>query len=168
MATKADTEFGYETSDQFRVINGVSFALFAILVGIGVAISYLTEQSLWQWILLVVGLLVLFSIKVVRQWEKAIVLRFGRFHRVMQPGPFLAIPLVGGGDHDWNELFYRFGLLTEPAVERISTGTHVLGTAIMIAGLAWAAYFALPAGARERVHDELTSRLPWLESILES
>lgn len=94
MATKADTEFSYEASDQFRVINGVSFALFAILVGIGVAISYLTEQSFWQWILLVVGLLVLFSIKVVRQWEKAIVLRFGRFHRVMQPGPFLAIPLV--------------------------------------------------------------------------
>jgi regulator of protease activity HflC (stomatin/prohibitin superfamily) len=72
----------------------VSFALFAIIVGIGVAVSYLTEQPLWQWILLVVGLAVLFSIKVVRQWEKAIVLRFGRFHRVAQPGLFLAIPLV--------------------------------------------------------------------------
>ena len=94
MVGKADTEFGYETSDQFRVINGVSFALFAIIVGIGVAVSYLTDQPLWQWILLAVGLVVLFSIKVVREWEKAIVLRFGRFHRVMQPGPFLAIPLV--------------------------------------------------------------------------
>ena len=86
----------------------------------------------------------------------------------MADARLLAIPLVGGGDHDWNELFYRFGLLTEPAVENISTGTHVLGTVIMVAGLAWAAYFALPAGARERVRDELTSRLPWLESILES
>ncbi len=94
MSRKAETEFSYDTSDQFRVMNGMSFALFAIIVGIGVAISYLTEQPLWQWILLVVGLAVLFSVKVVREWEKAIVLRFGRFHRVVQPGLFLAIPLV--------------------------------------------------------------------------
>ena len=94
MARKMDNESAYEATDQFRVINGMSFALFAIIVGIGIAISYLTEQPIWQWILLVFGLAVLFSVKVVRQWEKAIVLRLGRFHRVMQPGPFLAIPLV--------------------------------------------------------------------------
>jgi regulator of protease activity HflC (stomatin/prohibitin superfamily) len=94
MVGKADTELTYETSDQFRIISGVSFALFAIIVGIGVSVSYFTEQPFWQWILLVVGLLVLFSVKVVRQWEKVIVLRFGRFHRVVQPGLFLAIPLV--------------------------------------------------------------------------
>jgi regulator of protease activity HflC (stomatin/prohibitin superfamily) len=93
MDRQADNEF-QSTSDQFRVINGVSFALFAIVVGVGVAISYLTEQPLWQWILLAVGLVALFSVKVVRQWEKAIVLRFGRFYRVIQPGLFLAIPLV--------------------------------------------------------------------------
>ena len=94
MARNTDNESDYEATDQFRVINGMSFVLFAIIVGIGVAISYLTEQPLWQWILLVFGLAVLFAVKVVRQWEKAIVLRFGRFHRVAQPGPFLAIPLV--------------------------------------------------------------------------
>jgi regulator of protease activity HflC (stomatin/prohibitin superfamily) len=94
MARKTDDEFNYEATDQFRVINGLSFVLFAIIVGIGVAISYLTEQPLWQWILLVAGIAVLFSVKVVREWEKAIVLRFGRFHRVVQPGLFLVIPLV--------------------------------------------------------------------------
>lgn len=79
----------------------------------------------------------------------------------------LAIPLVGGGVHDWNWLFFRFGLLAEPSVNRISTVTHALGVATMIAGLAWAIYFVLPPLARKRVHLELTWRWPWIAPLVE-
>lgn len=68
----------------------------------------------------------------------------------------LALPLVGGGDHDWNELFYRFGFLTEPAVERISSTTHILGLVVMIAGLVWAGFFILPEASRARVLETLS------------
>lgn len=83
-----------EAADQFRVFNSFSFALFVVLVALGAGLSYLTGQWAWQWLLLAVGLSALFSIKIVRQWEKAVVLRFGRFRRVVSPGLFAVVPLA--------------------------------------------------------------------------
>ena len=51
----------------------------------------------------------------------------------------LALPLVGGGDHDWNELFYRFGLLGEESVRTVSGVTRAGGILLMVAGLGWTA-----------------------------
>ena len=65
--------------------------------------------------------------------------------RYMADARDLELPLVGGGDHDWNELFYRFGLLTEPAVARTAGLTRGLGVLIMLAGLAWMARLGLRA-----------------------
>jgi hypothetical protein len=78
----------------------------------------------------------------------------------------LALPLVGGGDHDWNELFFRFGLLAEPAVQRVSGLTFVAGLALMLLGLLWSACFLLPAKARRRLRDRLSGRWRWIEAAL--
>jgi len=72
----------------------------------------------------------------------------------------LNLPLVGGGDHDWNELFYRFGLLGEESVARVSGFTHGFGVVIMVGGLLWWTYFVLPTSVRRRVHETITSRSP--------
>lgn len=42
----------------------------------------------------VVGFYLLFAIKVVRQWEKAVVLRFGKFRGLREPGLFWIVPVV--------------------------------------------------------------------------
>lgn len=78
----------------------------------------------------------------------------------------LNLPLVGGGDHDWNELFYRFGLLGEESVARVSGMTHVLGVVIMILGLLWFAYFVMPTGVQRRIHGEIVGRSPVMEWLL--
>ena len=62
----------------------------------------------------------------------------------------LALPLVGGGDHDWNELFYRFGLLGEDSVRAVSGATLGLGLLVMLFGLGYGvavAFFREPAEA---------------------
>lgn len=41
-----------------------------------------------------IGLLFLMALKVASQWEKAVVLRLGKFHRLAGPGMFWIIPLV--------------------------------------------------------------------------
>lgn len=79
----------------------------------------------------------------------------------------LDIPLVGGGDHDWNELFYRWGLLGEESVARVSSLTHGMGVLLMLAGIAWAAFFLLPAGTREGVRENIAGRLPIARLFLE-
>ncbi len=78
----------------------------------------------------------------------------------------LLLPLVGGGDHDWNELFYRFGLLGQDSVVFVSTLTHRLGVLIMFLGLAWAAYFVLSTRLQETVRESLTTRLPALSRLM--
>jgi len=72
----------------------------------------------------------------------------------------LALPLVGGGDHDWNELFYRSGLLAEPAVHRVATATWAAGIVVMVAGLVWCVFFALKPGQRDRFRESLTYHWP--------
>jgi regulator of protease activity HflC (stomatin/prohibitin superfamily) len=43
---------------------------------------------------LLIGLYFLFSIKVVRQWEKVAVLRFGKYRRLQGPGVFWMVPVA--------------------------------------------------------------------------
>jgi len=44
--------------------------------------------------MILLGLYFLFAIKVASQWEKAVILRFGKFHKMTGPGLFWIIPLV--------------------------------------------------------------------------
>ncbi len=60
----------------------------------------------------------------------------------------LRLDLVGGGEHDWNELFYRLGVLDEPHVQAIAGATRALAILVMLAGLAWVTVFVLPARFR--------------------
>jgi len=80
----------------------------------------------------------------------------------------LALPLVGGGDHDWNELFYRFGLLGEDSVRAIATGTHRLGTLVMLVGVAWIACFALPGRLRRTLRATVSRYAPAIQFLIES
>ena len=79
----------------------------------------------------------------------------------------LRLDLVGGGEHDWNEIFYRLGLLGEDSVARVSAITHHLGVAVMLAAVAWMACLALPATARESLGGRLSGRFPALRLLLE-
>lgn len=80
----------------------------------------------------------------------------------------LALPLVGGGDHDWNELFYRFGLLGEDSVRTVGAATHLLGVLVMLAGIAWIAFFALPGRPQDALRDVLSRNAPALLFLIES
>jgi hypothetical protein len=69
----------------------------------------------------------------------------------------LALPLIGG-EHDWNELLYRFGALDEASVEAISSATRGAGLVVMVAGLLWLAALLLPASIRQSVTARLRHR----------
>jgi hypothetical protein len=79
--------------------NGVYFfasVLFLIVFAGIIAICYST-QILTAWAILlaaVAALLAASSIRIVQQWEKAVVLRLGRFSRVSGPGLFFVIPVI--------------------------------------------------------------------------
>lgn len=55
--------------------------------------------------------------------------------RYMADARAQALPLVGGGEHDWTEIFSRWGVLA--ADTRIAGFTAFLGWSLMLATLAW-------------------------------
>ncbi len=80
-----------------------SFAslIFMIIFGIGVGMAFVmyrtspSQESIWVGIIaFVVALIVSLSIKVADQWEKAVVLRLGKFRSLKGPGLFLIIPVI--------------------------------------------------------------------------
>jgi hypothetical protein len=64
--------------------------------------------------------------------------------RYMADSRELVLPLVGGGDHDWNDIFFRWGVLSYD--REIAMGTRVVGWIgiwTAMAFLAWRAYVDL-------------------------
>ena len=79
----------------------------------------------------------------------------------------LALPLIGGGEHDWNELFFRFGVLDEPSMTAIARTAHAFATVVMLVGLAWAVVLVLPARARSGLVLRLAAVAPRTVRLLE-
>jgi len=83
----------FETLESKRVSNP-GLALHVALI---VLSAILTAKLRNPWPLIagvLIALYLLFSIKVVRQWEKVAVLRFGKFKHLQGPGIFWLIPIV--------------------------------------------------------------------------
>jgi regulator of protease activity HflC (stomatin/prohibitin superfamily) len=75
----------------------VSFLLVSLLAGILLATFDILSDvwaSVWATGWMLVSFYFLFSLKVASQWEKAIVLRLGKFHKLAGPGPFWLVPVV--------------------------------------------------------------------------
>ena len=82
-------------------ISGVAGTIFAILMVVTVLGAVLMDgriPDVWMGIfvtvMVIAGTSSLFALKVASQWEKAVVLRLGRFHGLRGPGVFWIIPIV--------------------------------------------------------------------------
>ena len=75
-------------------ISGPGIAVMAVCAAIGITGNLFFTTPLPLFSALAVGLFLMFSLKVVRQWEKVAVLRFGRYQRLQGPGLFMIIPVV--------------------------------------------------------------------------
>jgi regulator of protease activity HflC (stomatin/prohibitin superfamily) len=82
-------------SDQiiFRA-SPVGVALFVVSIALGIGITALTSSPAGIIAGIVVGLYLLFAIRVADQWEKVAVLRFGKYIGLRGPGLFHVIPIV--------------------------------------------------------------------------
>jgi regulator of protease activity HflC (stomatin/prohibitin superfamily) len=80
-------------------VAGLMFAIFIILASIGAPLlAYWGFNLIWIGVyvgaLTLIGLYFLIAIKIASQWEKAVVLRFGKFRGLYGPGLFWIIPIV--------------------------------------------------------------------------
>jgi regulator of protease activity HflC (stomatin/prohibitin superfamily) len=75
-------------------INVVSVAIFAALTAAGAALTVVTGSLGWVIAAAVIGFLAASAPRVAQQWERAVVLRLGRFMGLRGPGLFWIIPFV--------------------------------------------------------------------------
>jgi len=75
-------------------LNAVAVAAFLVCLMAGVIATALTNRPAYAIAGALVGLYLLNAIKVVRQWEKAVKLRFGRYIGLRGPGLCLIVPVI--------------------------------------------------------------------------
>jgi regulator of protease activity HflC (stomatin/prohibitin superfamily) len=78
----------------FEQINGVAVTAFVFCLVAGALLSVTMHQPAAIIVGSLLGLYLLFAIKVVRQWEKVALLRLGRYVGLRGPGIFHIIPVV--------------------------------------------------------------------------
>jgi regulator of protease activity HflC (stomatin/prohibitin superfamily) len=75
--------------------NAVSTAVLVILVASSVSLFYMKLiTDVWFVIFLILSVLISSSIQIADQWEKAVVLRMGKYRGLKGPGIFVIIPVI--------------------------------------------------------------------------
>jgi regulator of protease activity HflC (stomatin/prohibitin superfamily) len=87
---------------KMRKINSLAALIFSAILAIGIGISYMTysgpdDFAAAFWIIIITSLLAILissAIKVADQWERAVILRLGKFYTIRGPGLFFIIPVI--------------------------------------------------------------------------
>jgi regulator of protease activity HflC (stomatin/prohibitin superfamily) len=91
----ASVIFGRGTEPLSRPrINIVAILILAIAAGIGIAVTMSSGNPAYVVVMVALGLVLMQAAKVANQWERAVVLRLGRFIGLQGPGLFWIIPFV--------------------------------------------------------------------------
>jgi regulator of protease activity HflC (stomatin/prohibitin superfamily) len=75
-------------------VSGVGLLVFFLCAFGGVEANAITKSPVYVYAGVFLGIYFLLAIKVVDQWERVAVLRFGRYRKLRGPGVFLIIPIV--------------------------------------------------------------------------
>ncbi len=83
-----------KNSEARRYVSGVSLLAFFVCLIAGISLAAATGSPIPVFAGILVGVFFLFAVKVANQWERAVVLRFGKFQGLKGPGLFILIPVV--------------------------------------------------------------------------
>jgi regulator of protease activity HflC (stomatin/prohibitin superfamily) len=88
------TSIAYSAGKSASRMNVVAVGLFLVTLAIGVAWSIPTRNPVPFIVMLLLGLILMQSPKIAQQWERAVVMRLGRFVGLRGPGLFWIAPLI--------------------------------------------------------------------------
>jgi regulator of protease activity HflC (stomatin/prohibitin superfamily) len=102
MSTKSEKNTKKEKSEKpdphIPPIAGTIFGILLLVAILGAIYGdgLYSDVAMGAWVTLwtLAGTYVLFALKVASQWEKVVVLRLGKFHKLAGPGAFWVIPII--------------------------------------------------------------------------
>lgn len=132
-------------------VNVLSVALFVVISALGAVAAYATATFSWLVLGVMFGALASVSPRIAQQWERAIVLRLGRFVGLRGPGLFWIVPFVDSVDR----LIDQRVLTTAFAAEQTLTSDTV--PVNVDAVLFWVVYDAEKAALEVQNYPETVS-----------
>ncbi len=100
MATKQQKEQNKVRKIDPR-ISAIAGTIFGIILIVAVLGAILMDGKVadgviggFVVVMALIGTYILYALRVASQWEKAVILRLGKFHKLAGPGPFWIIPIV--------------------------------------------------------------------------
>jgi len=75
-------------------ISGPGIAAFLVCLAAGLVSARLLHSPIALLAAIAIGIYLMFSIKVVQQWQRVAILRFGRYRGLRGPGIFLIVPIM--------------------------------------------------------------------------
>lgn len=95
-------QMGFDKRGQDAHMNGIALTLFFILMAIAVTAAIIMDTKGYSdgvifavvIPIMLLAFILMFAIQVAKQWEKAVVLRFGKFRGLKGPGLFWIIPII--------------------------------------------------------------------------
>ena len=119
---------------QSRHFNSVAFIAFLASLAAGSLLAKVTGSPIWTFAGAAIGLYLLFAIKVVDQWQKAALLRFGRYQGLRGPGLFFIIPVV---EHLSRYVDQRIRVTTVSAESTLTRDTVPVNVDAIVFWLVW-------------------------------
>lgn len=123
-------------------ISGVGWFLFFVILFLGIGGTILMDESgisqnisgPYLVIMILIATYILLAVKVASQWEKAVVLRFGKFHNLRGPGMFWIIPIV---DNVVNWIDHRVNVTPFSAEKTLTKDTVPVDVDAVLFWLVW-------------------------------
>ena len=98
MMNAASARLGSDAALKLKEVNPLSLTLSVVIVTIGAVIAALADGAAALvaagLMVILLGVLIPFTLKMANQWERAVVLRLGKLAKITGPGLFLIIPVV--------------------------------------------------------------------------
>jgi regulator of protease activity HflC (stomatin/prohibitin superfamily) len=111
----------------------IRLILLAIVAVLGFSLAVF-EESPWRAAVILLSLILLFSLRKAREWERAVVLRLGKFHKVKGPGFYFIIPIV---DQVYKTIDIRIRLTDFYAQETLTGDSVTVGVDAFCFWLVW-------------------------------
>lgn len=122
-------------SKNLRFFNPISLTVLILLIGATVALRYFEMiNDVTTGLAVLISFLLASSIHIADQWEKAVVLRMGKFTGLRGPGPFMIIPII---DHVDNYIDQRIRVTDFKAEETLTKDTVPVNVDAIVYWTVW-------------------------------
>lgn len=112
-------------ADSRRIVSEIGLLAFFVLLAAGGLAAGVSGSPVPVAVCFPLALYFLFSLKVARQWERAVVLRFGRFEGLRGPGLFALVPVVDVISHLVDQRVRVSDVTAESALTRDTVPVNV-------------------------------------------